>query len=81
MVGRIEPFIPYNKRNLNRVSKSILKHLTPDLLPKKYLIQNGVAPERLYPIGFGSSKPVYAKPQDEEQKEANRRVEILIRKN
>ena len=32
----IEPFIPYNKRNLNRVSKSILKHLTPDLLPKKY---------------------------------------------
>ena len=40
MVSRIEPFIPYNKRNLNRVSKSILKHLTPDLLPKKYLIQN-----------------------------------------
>jgi hypothetical protein len=32
----IKPFIPYNKRNLNRVSKSILKHLTPDLLPKKY---------------------------------------------
>ena len=31
-----KPFIPYNKRNLNRVSKSILKHLTPDLLPKKY---------------------------------------------
>jgi len=51
------------------------------MMVKKYLIQNGVAPERLYPIGFGSSKPVYAKPQDEEQKEANRRVEILIRKN
>ena len=32
----IKPFIPYNKRNLNRVSKSILKHLTSDLLPKKY---------------------------------------------
>ena len=51
------------------------------MMVKKYLIQNGVAQERLYPIGFGSSKPVYAKPQDEEQKEANRRVEILIRKN
>jgi len=32
----IKPFIPYNKRNFNRVSKSILKHLTPDLLPRKY---------------------------------------------
>lgn len=51
------------------------------MMVKKYLIQNGVAPGRLFPIGFGSSKPVYAKPQDEEQKEANRRVEILIRKN
>ena len=51
------------------------------MMVKKYLIQNGVAAERLYPIGFGSSKPVYAKPQDEDQKEANRRVEILIRKN
>lgn len=51
------------------------------MMVKKYLVQNGVAPERLYPIGFGSTKPVFAKPQDEEQKEANRRVEILIRKN
>ena len=51
------------------------------MMVKKYLIQNGVAPDRLYPIGFGTTKPVYAKPQDEEQKEANRRVEILIRKN
>ena len=51
------------------------------MMVKKYLVQNGVAPERLYPIGFGSTKPVYAKPQDEEQKEANRRVEILICKN
>jgi len=32
----IKPFLEFNKRNLNRVSKSILKHLTPDLLPKKY---------------------------------------------
>jgi hypothetical protein len=32
----IKPFLEFNKRNLNRVSKSILKHLTPDLLPRKY---------------------------------------------
>jgi len=51
------------------------------MMVKKYLVQNGIAPKRLYPIGFGSTKPVFAKPQDEDQKEANRRVEILIRKN
>jgi outer membrane protein OmpA-like peptidoglycan-associated protein len=45
---------------------------------KNYLVQNGVAAKRLYPIGFGSSKPVYKKPKDEEEKEANRMVEILI---
>lgn len=50
------------------------------LMVKKYLVQNGIAPERLFPIGFGSSKPIYANPLDEEQKEANRRVEILIKK-
>ena len=51
------------------------------IMVKKYLVDNGIAPERLYPVGFGSTKPVYAKPQDENQKEANRRVEILIRSN
>jgi outer membrane protein OmpA-like peptidoglycan-associated protein len=48
---------------------------------KKYLVQNGISPERLYAIGFGYTKPIYAKPQDENQKEANRRVEILIKNN
>lgn len=48
---------------------------------KNYLVQNGVAAKRLYPIGFGSSKPVYKQPKDEEEKEANRRVEILIKEN
>lgn len=51
------------------------------MMVKKYLVENGIPSERLYPIGFGSTKPIYAKPQDEEQKEANRRVEVLIRKN
>lgn len=48
---------------------------------KSYLVKNGISAERLYPIGFGFSKPVFQNPQDEAQKEANRRVEILIRQN
>lgn len=48
---------------------------------KEYLVENGVSPKRLYPVGFGYSKPVYAQPKDENQKEANRRVEILIKDN
>lgn len=51
------------------------------IMVKKYLVQNGISPERLFAIGFGSTKPIYAKPQDENQKEANRRVEILIKNN
>jgi hypothetical protein len=43
MVGRIKPLLPYSKPNLIRVSKSILKHLTPDLLPKKYHEQNKIS--------------------------------------
>jgi len=51
------------------------------LMVKKYLVANSINPERLFAVGFGSSKPIYAKPQDENQKEANRRVEILIKNN
>lgn len=51
------------------------------VMVKNYLVANGVAARRLYPIGFGSSKPVYSKPKDESEKEANRRVEILIKEN
>lgn len=51
------------------------------MMVEKYLVENGIAANRLFPIGFGDSKPVYANPQNEEQKEANRRVEILIKSN
>jgi flagellar motor protein MotB len=30
-------------------------------------------------VGFGNSKPVYKNPKSDEEKEANRRVEILIK--
>lgn len=51
------------------------------MMVKKYLVDNGISANRLFPIGFGDSKPFFANPQNEEQKEANRRVEILIKDN
>ncbi|MEN9972724.1 MAG: hypothetical protein RIS20_1071 [Bacteroidota bacterium] len=46
-----------------------------------YLIEGGVEEKRLKAIGFGNTKPIYKNPQSEEEKEANRRVEILIISN
>jgi outer membrane protein OmpA-like peptidoglycan-associated protein len=46
-----------------------------------YLVEGGISSDRLTAIGFGNTKPIYKTPQTEEEKEANRRVEILIRKN
>lgn len=43
-----------------------------------YLIDGGVDAKRLKAIGFGNTKPIYKDPQNEEEKEANRRVEIKI---
>lgn len=42
-----------------------------------YLIQNGVAPERLTTIGYGSSKPVTTN-ATEEGRAQNRRVEFIL---
>lgn len=36
------PLLKYNKTNLKRVSRAIIKNLTPDLLPKKYRTENAV---------------------------------------
>ena len=44
-----------------------------------YLFQAGIAKERLSAKGFGFTRPVYAQPKNEMEKEANRRVEILIK--
>lgn len=44
-----------------------------------FLVESGIDPKRLTAIGFGNSKPVYPDPKDALQKEANRRVEILIK--
>lgn len=44
-----------------------------------FLVESGIDSKRLTAIGFGNSKPVYPNPKDALQKEANRRVEILIK--
>jgi len=46
---------------------------------RDFLIESGIHPNRLTSVGFGNSMPVFPKPENEAQKEANRRVEILIR--
>ena len=44
-----------------------------------FLVANGINENRLTFKGFGSSKPIYALPEkDENQRSANRRVEIMI---
>jgi outer membrane protein OmpA-like peptidoglycan-associated protein len=46
-----------------------------------YLVEGGVDEKRLKAIGFGNTKPIYKNPESEEEKEANRRVEVLIISN
>jgi len=46
-----------------------------------YLVDGGVDSKRLKAIGFGNTKPIFKDPQTEEEKEANRRVEIRISTN
>jgi len=45
---------------------------------KKYLTDNGINEERVISKGFGCSKMLYKNPENEEQRQMNRRVEILI---
>ncbi len=44
----------------------------------RYLIDNGVNARRLSAVGFGNTKPVFTDPKDDNEREANRRVEIQI---
>lgn len=38
------PLLKYNKKNVSRVSKAIIRNLTPDLLPLKYRAKNSKSP-------------------------------------
>ncbi len=44
-----------------------------------FLVESGIDSKRLSAIGFGNSKPVFPDAKSDLQKEANRRVEILIK--
>jgi outer membrane protein OmpA-like peptidoglycan-associated protein len=45
-----------------------------------YLVKNGIAIDRLSFKGFGSTMPIYPLPEkSEEERVANRRVEIFVR--
>lgn len=61
------------KRSSKRLSTRRAKQIL------KYLVSEGVSKNRLTAVGFGFDKPVYKQPVDDDQKEANRRVEILIK--
>ncbi len=58
-----------SKRLSKKRAKEIVKHL----------VSAGISPKRLSAKGFGFTKPVYEFPETEMEKEANRRVEILIK--
>jgi outer membrane protein OmpA-like peptidoglycan-associated protein len=47
---------------------------------KKWLTDNGIAPERIDTKGFGSEKMMFPMAQDENEEQMNRRVEINISK-
>ncbi|MCH1480056.1 MAG: OmpA family protein [Crocinitomicaceae bacterium] len=58
-------------------SKRLSKKRAKEIV--KYLIAAGISPKRLSAKGFGFTQPVYEFPSSEMEKEANRRVEILIK--
>lgn len=57
----------YNKKLSDKRAESALQ----------YLIENGIAPERMKSVGFGDTKPV-ADNNTEEGRQQNRRVELII---
>lgn len=59
------------------ISKRLSKRRAKRIL--NYLVENGISESRLTAVGYGNSKPVFKNPKNDEEKEANRRVEILIK--
>ncbi len=62
-----------NSLSSQRLSKKRAKRIVD------YLISCGIEQERLSAVGLGNTKPIFANPETEEQKEANRRVEVKIK--
>lgn len=62
-----------NNWKSKRVSKQRAKKV------KSYLIENGIDADRMTVKGFGNSKMKYPEPNNDEERSANRRVEIKIK--
>lgn len=62
-----------NSMAAQRVSEARAKRVM------KYLIDNGIAKERLTAVGYGNTKPIYEKPKFFYEEQANRRVEIMVK--
>jgi len=45
---------------------------------KTYLIENGIAADRIETVGKGGDEPLYSNPKNNSQSEANRRIEIVV---
>ena len=67
--------------NLLGKNTSGAKHLSKKRAKRvrKFLVANGIDKHRISVIGFGNSKMIYPKAESEEEKQANRRVEIRIK--
>lgn len=59
------------------MSKRLSKRRAKRIL--NYLVESGISESRLSAVGFGNTKPVYKNPKNDDEKEANRRVELLIK--
>jgi outer membrane protein OmpA-like peptidoglycan-associated protein len=71
----IQGHVNDSKRGI--LSKRLSKRRAKRIL--NYLVESGISETRLSAVGFGNSKPVHKNPKNDEEKEANRRVEILIK--
>jgi outer membrane protein OmpA-like peptidoglycan-associated protein len=68
-VYAVGPNTPSSQRMSDERAKSVMR----------YLIENGIQKDRLSTKGFGNSKPIYPKPKNEQEIQANRRVEVMVK--
>jgi outer membrane protein OmpA-like peptidoglycan-associated protein len=68
------PYIPPNAigHEMQQLSEDRAK------VVRDYLIQRGINPNRMTTKGYGNSQPVYLDPFSDREKQANRRVELII---
>ncbi len=68
------------KTNPERKAYKNAKHLSLARAQsiRAYLVEHGVAPERIECEGKGGSERIYKKPRNRKENEANRRIEIIL---